>query len=167
MTGSSSLSPRVHAVQNGLAAALFASLLLAESLRHLLSAHPGYELLWRLSSLANWTVAPLLDGIANMIRNPWILLAVLAAGLAVPLASWRARSWLGTAASGHVCLGCLVVLAFQALKRNWTGELTASLSNVFDSRYYDLSATAFAVLAAVMLALCLANHVAFFRTRES
>jgi hypothetical protein len=48
------------ALQNGLAALLFAALLGAEIVRQLLHAHPQADVLWQLSTLANLTVMPVL-----------------------------------------------------------------------------------------------------------
>jgi hypothetical protein len=156
-------NPRFYAVQNGLAAMLFALLLSAEILRHLLSSFPGVELLWRLTSLSNQTVAPLLNILSNAFHSPIALLAALGAGLFVPLAAWRYRNWLGTAISGHVAMGCLVVIVWWALKRNNTGQAMASVSNIFEARLYDTSAISMIVLSLVMAAFCVLNHVAFFR----
>ena len=154
---------RLYAMQNGLAAMLVTVLLAAELLRYLLAGFPGVELFWRLSSLSNTTVGPLLNALGGKVPSPTGLLAVLVVGLLLPLVAWRKRHWLGTAVAGHLTLACLGLLSFWAVKRNNTGQVMASLADVFEPRLYDTSAMTMLALSAIMAALCFLNHVAFFR----
>lgn len=158
---------RIYALQNGLAAALFGLLFGAEILRHLLDSFPGTEILWRLTSFANLTVAPGLDLVGSTVTSPVALLGVLALAVALPIAAWRRRNWLGTAVSGHCALALMVLLAFCALKRHNSNVALASLSDVLDIRFYDTSAASFILLAAVMGVFCILNHVAFFHARKA
>jgi hypothetical protein len=155
--------PRFYAVQNGFAALFFSLLLGAELLRHLLSSFPGVEIYWRLASLSNRTVMPLLSAVSDVFNSPVVTLVILGTGVLLPLVAWRYRHWLGTAISGHVALGCLVMITWWALKRNNTGTAMASLSDAFSPRLYDTSVVSLSLLSLAMAALCILNHVAFFR----
>jgi hypothetical protein len=158
--------PRFYAVQNGLAALIFGTILLAEALRHLLYQFPQIELFWRLTSIANYTVGPVLNAGGQAIKSPMALIILLGVATLVPVAAWRRRHWLSTAISGHVSLACMLALAWFALKRNNTGVAMASLSNVFEPRLYDTNVVSFAMLSLVMLLLCVLNHVAFFKLNK-
>ena len=129
--------PRVYLVQNAMAACLFLSLLAAEGVAYLLHAFPSVEILWALSISANRIAGPFLGTADHLIGLPFALLAILALATVLPLASYRLRSWLGTAISGHVALGLFVMLTYGALRRAATGHIMANLSmaslaNTFD-----------------------------------
>ena len=96
---------RVYAVQNGMAACLFLLLLAAEALAYLLHSFPSVEILWMLTISANRIAGPLLNVADHLIQLPFALLAILALAVLIPIISYRRRSWLGTAISGHVALG--------------------------------------------------------------
>jgi hypothetical protein len=158
-------SPRVYAVQNGVAACLFLLLLTAETLAYLLHSFPSVEMLWVLTISANRIAGPFLSVADRIIHLPFVLLAFLAIAVAVPIIAYRRRSWLGTAISGHVALGLSVMLTYEAMKRAQTGRMTASLSQVFDPVSLNSSTVSLIAATLVMAVLCLLNHIMFFARR--
>lgn len=153
---------RVYAVQNGLAACLFLLLLAAEALAYLLHFFPSVDILWMLTISANRIAGPFLSAADHLIQLPFALLAMLALAVVVPIISYRYRSWLGTAISGHVALGLCVMLTFEALRRAHEGRSTASLSQVFDTAMLNSSILSLFAVTLVMAVLCLLNHIVFF-----
>jgi hypothetical protein len=155
----------VYAVQNALAACLFLLLLTTEALAYLLHSFPGVEILWALTVVTNRVGGPFLSAADHVIQLPFGLLAILALAVVVPIISYRHRSWLGTAISGHVALGLCVLLTFEALKRAHEGRSTASLSQVFDPAILNSSIVSLIAVTLVMAVLCLLNHIMFFARR--
>ena len=153
---------RVYAVQNGMAACLFLLLLAAEALAYLLHSFPSVEILWMLTISANRIAGPFLNVADHLIQLPFALLAILALAVLVPIISYRCRSWLGTAISGHVALGLCVMLTFEALRRAHEGRSTASLSQVFDTAILNSGIVSLIAVTLVMAVLCLLNHIVFF-----
>ena len=153
---------RTFAVQNGLAALVFALLFSGEALAYLLHAFPAAETLWRMTSLSNRLSGALLGTLSSLFTTPFLLLALLGTAVTVPLLAWRHKHWLGTAISGHVALAAIVALAFGALKRNSTGHAVASLSDILDPRILDTGVLSLVLIGLVMLVLCALNHAAFF-----
>lgn len=151
-----------YAVQNGMAACVFLLLLSAESLAYLLHSFPSVEILWMLTISVNRIAGPVLSVADHLIQLPFALLAILALAVVVPIISYRCRSWLGTALSGHVALGLCVMLTFEALRRAHEGRSMASLSQVFDIAILNSSILSLFAVTLVMAVLCLLNHIVFF-----
>ena len=158
-------NPHVYAVQNGMAACLFLLLLTAETLAYLLHSFPSVEMLWVLTISANRIAGPLLSVADHIIQLPFALLAFLAIAVVVPVIAYRRRSWLGTAVSGHVALGLCVMLTYEAIRRENTGHLTASLTTAFDPAILNSSTMSLIAVTCVMAVLCLLNHIMFFARR--
>ena len=155
-------SPRVYAIQNGIAASLFFLLLVAESLAYLLNYFPRTEMLWMLTISANRIAGPFLGVADHAIQLPFALLGILAIAIVIPILAYRRRSWFGTAVSGHVALGVCVMLSYELLRREHIGHQTASLSKVFVPGVLDGSAIGLIAVTMVMGFLCLLNHFMFF-----
>lgn len=155
---------RFYALQNGLAAAFFACLLGAELIRHLLTAFPASEMLWRLTVLCNRSVGPLLDIASTILGAPAFMLVLLAAMITVPLVAWRRRHWLATAISGHVALASVVFLAVWSMRYNHPGYRVASLTDVFHPRLFNFGTFGLIGLILVMAGFCILNHLAFFQS---
>ena len=156
----------VYAAQNGIAACLFLLLLTAETSAYLLHSFPSMEMLWRVTISANRITGSLLGALDHAIQLPFVLLAILAIAVVVPILAYRRRSWLGTAISGHVALGLCVMLTFEAMKQVQAGHLTASLSAAFDPAILNSSTISLIVVTLVMAVLCLLNHFMFFARRK-
>jgi hypothetical protein len=156
------INPRVYAVQNGMAACIFLLLLTAETLAYLLHSFPSVEMLWVLTISANRIAGPFLSVADHAIQMPFVLLAVLAFTVVVPIVAYRRRSWLGTAVSGHVALGLCVMLTYEAMKRENTGHLTASNAMAFDPAILNSGILSLIAVTLVMAILCLLNHIVFF-----
>jgi hypothetical protein len=158
-----SSSSRVYAVQNSLAAGVFAALLAAEGLAYLLYLHPSTSILWELTILLNRIAGPVLGNIdVGFGHGPLAAIAVLAAATLMPLIAWQRRHWLATAVSGHVALAISGFLTFAAVLRAQTGQLTASLDPLIDPASFDTNALALAAVTVLLIALCGLNHVMFF-----
>lgn len=151
------------ALQNGLAAALFAMLLAAELGRRLLHAHPNWEVLWWLSTLSARTVLPLLGLIERLLGTSDRLVLVLTAGVLIPLLSWRTRYWFGTALSGHVALGVLAVITLTIFQRGTLGLSWQDPAALLAVMTMPGAGIFFAVLTLLALVMCIADHVAFIR----
>jgi hypothetical protein len=162
-------SPRLTAVQNSLAAAVFLFLLAAESLAYLLYCDPGSELLWALSVPFNRIAAPVLDPLdAWSGLGPLLSIAILGAVVAAPALAQFGRNWLATSVSGHVALAASVILTAGAMQRAQTHDVSASLSPIFDPSAFDTSSTGLALATIALVALCVLNHIVFFvRARTS
>lgn len=164
MISSSADSARVFIIQNSLAALVFGLLLTSELLAYLLYRYPSAEILWALTIPFNRIAGPMLSSIDfGFGKGPLASMAVLAAGVSLPLLAWRHRNWLGTAIAGHVALAICVVLTFGAVRRATTGSMSASLSPIIDPASMDANAVSLAIVSIVLVALCFLNHVAFFR----
>jgi hypothetical protein len=139
--------PIFIALQNGMAALLFAALLGAELVRRLLYDYPQSELLWWLTIQSNRTVMPMLGYVNQLLPTPDRLLAGLAAGVIIPLLGWWARYWLVTAVAGHLTLGALLVMAVQ----------------IFREGNFPVASLGLVPLMLFVLMMCIADHVAFMR----
>ena len=155
----------VYAMQNALAASLFFLLLATEALAYLLHSFPRVEILWALTISTNRIAGPLLAMADRAIQLPFALLFILAIIVVIPAISYWRRSWLGTAISGHVALGLCVMLTYEAMKRESTGHLTASLTTAFDPAILNSSTMSLIAVTCVMAVLCLLNHIMFFARR--
>ena len=96
----------VQPVQNLLTGLLFAGLALAELSSWLLHVRPTSTFLWQVSvPLYQWSFV-LLDPIHNHFAPGIIaIIAILLIAMCVPAIAQRRKSWLGTAACGHISLG--------------------------------------------------------------
>ena len=158
------VSPRIFAVQNALAALLFAGLLGTFCLEYLLYLYPGSELLWSLSLPANRLAGSLLHAIDGWLgMGPFALAVVLGSTVFLPIIAQKRKSWLGTSIAGHVALAVAVVLTYDAMNRAQVGRSTASLSPIFDPAIFDPNSTSLTMATMVLIALCVLNHVVFLR----
>ena len=155
-------SQAIYAAQNGLAAGLFMILFTAEAAAYLLYFHPTVEAFWRISLMANRLAGPILIVGDSVMQTPFLLLTVLAVAVLVPLISYKHRSWLGTAASGHIALGIGVMISFNALRDVNYKHRLASLSDVFDPSIMSPSAASMCAVTLIMAGLCVLNHFMFF-----
>ena len=155
--------PIFLALQNAMAAGLFAALLGAEFTRRLLHAYPDVGMLWWLSTLGNRTVMPVLRLAETFFKTPDRLVLALAVGILLPLLAWRARYWLFTAVAGHVTLGALLIMAYANLRRGTLMMPASDLHEVLALVRPDLTIFIFAVLIVLALVMCIADHVAFLR----
>ncbi len=150
-------------LQNGLAALLFMALLAAELVRRLLYQFPESELLWRLSSLANHSVMPVLRAAEIYLPTPDRLLYGLVAGVAIALIAWLTRYWFATAVAGHVTLGALILITYTMFRRGnlalATGDLPDALANVRPG----IPGLLLLALTLFVLVMCIADHVAFLK----
>jgi hypothetical protein len=162
-------NPRLNAVQNFMAAAVFSLLLATQASAYLLYLHPGSELLWMVTIPLNRICSPFLyafDAWSGL--GAISSIAVLAAAAAVPIMAQLARNWLGTACAGHVAFAVCALLTVGAMGRAGTHQASADLSAVFNSTGFDTNSAILALITAAFAALCLVNHVAFFaRPRSS
>lgn len=150
-------------LQNGVAAAIAACLLLTELSRRLLYAYPESETLWWLTILSNRTVMPLLQLMEDHLGNPdWLVPALLAA-VAVSLLSWGTRYWFGTALSGHMALAALVVVTLSIFSRGRVLYGYSAPSELLGPINLPLLGIALGLLSLSVLIMCIADHVAFFR----
>lgn len=156
--------PIFIALQNAMAAILFASLLAADLLRHLLHAHPDSPTLWWLSAQANHSLMPVLRYFDTYLETPEKLLAVLIAGIIVPLLAWRTRYWLATALAGHVTLAALLVMTDSLLRRQTMPIPSATLAGLLQVLRPSLPGFLLLGLSLFVLVMCVADHVAFFRS---
>ena len=151
------------ALQNGLAALLFAALLGAEVVRRLLHAYPQVDVLWQLSTLANHTVMPVLRHAEQVLPTPGWLMAGLVAGIIVPLLAWRTRYWFATALAGHVTLAALIVMTHATLRSGTLSLPSLSLDNMLGAARPGAAVILLAALTLFVLVMCLADHLAFLR----
>lgn len=151
------------ALQNGLAIALFASLLGAEWVRRLLYEHPQSELLWRLAALSNRTVMPVLNSLDDTLPNPDRLMMALLAGILVPLLAWLTRYWFATAVAGHVTLAAFVVMTWWAFRRGNLALVSADASGALMAMRPEPVAFLFLGISLLLLVMCVADHWAFIR----
>lgn len=150
------------ALQNGLAALLFAILLGAELARRLLGDYPSSETLWWLSSLVNHSVLPLLRLMEQYLTTPDKLLAGLIAGVLIPLLAWWTRYWFATALAGHLTLAALL---FMTLPMFRSRGVLSSLGVLDHPSLASPGPAAYALLLLCLfvLVMCIADHVAFIR----
>ena len=153
---------RVFAIQNGMAAGLFVFLFITEALSYLLHAYPSVELLWVLSVNTDSIAGELLMIADDAIQIPCLLLIILATATLIPLISYRRLNWFGTAVSGHVALGGMVMMVLTGKTFGSLPVETASLSRNFVPANIDSGIASLMIMAMVMSILCLANHVMFF-----
>lgn len=151
------------ALQNGLAALLAAGLLLAELNRRMLFAHPQVELFWQVSTLANRTVMPVLRIADAYLVTPDRLLVGLLAGFAIPLLAWWTRYWFATALAGHMTLGALVIIIDGMFRRGTIALPELDNPQALLSAPYGIAGFLLVALALFVLAMCIADHVAFLR----
>ena len=164
MIASTVTNARVFAVQNLLAALVFALLLASQALAYLLYMYPSVETLWALTISFNRLTGPMhATADFGMGQGPFVSMAVLTAAAVLPILAWRRRHWLGTAVSGHVALAICVVLTFGAIRRAETGKMSASLFPLIDPASMGASALSLAAVTSILVALCCLNHVMFFR----
>ena len=160
-------SPCIFAIQNTLAALLFAGLLATQCLYYLLYLYPGTELLWALTIPANRIAGSLLTTLDLWIgQGPWLLIGLLACVVAVPVAAQMRRSRLGTSIAGHLALGAILILTTAAMSRALGGRGTASLSPIFDPAIYNSDSTSLTIATVVMIVLCVLNHAVFLRSES-
>ena len=156
-------SPRIGAVQNAMAAAVFFLLFATQAAAYLLYLYPGTEVLWMVSIPLNRICSPFL-----YVYDSWLGLgafpsiAVLAAAIVIPVLAQRAGSWLFTACAGHAALAVCALLTAGAMRRAGTNQASADLTAVFDPSGFDTNSAALALITATFAALCLINHVVFF-----
>ena len=160
-------SRAIYVLQNGMAVGLFGLLFIAEASAYLLNAYPNWEFTWWLSLNSNRLVGSLLNIGDSVLKIPYLLLAILAASVVLPIIALRRRSWLGTAISGHVALGAGVVISQNALLQVQHDRAVASLSAALDPTIMSPSALWFCTTTLVMLALCVLNHFMFFARIKS
>jgi hypothetical protein len=151
------------ALQNGLAALLFASLLAAEIVRRLLHAYPQVDILWQLSTLANRTVMPVLLYAEQFHPTPGWLTAGLLAGIIVPLLAWWTRYWFATALAGHVTLAALIVMTHATIRRGTLSLPSLDLDGLLGAARPGAAVVILAALTLFVLVMCLADHLAFLR----
>ena len=158
------IEPRIFiALQNGLAAMLFALLLGAELVRRQLYEHPQVEILWRLSMMADRTVMPVLEYVERLLPTPDNLLLGLMAGVAIPLLAWWTRYWFATALAGHITLAALVVITYSMFRRGNLALASLDLPDVLASVKPGIIEYALLALTLFVLVMCIADHVAFLR----
>ena len=169
MITSAMTSPRIYAIQNSLAALVFALLLMAQGVAYLLYLNPSSELLWALTIFLNRVAAPVLSVFDfGFGHGPFLSLTVLATAVVVPLLAWRARYWFGTAVSGHAALALCVVLTVGAVRRIGESQRSASLLPFADLPPVDSNALCLALVTIAMAILCIINHAMFFhKVRQS
>ena len=151
------------ALQNGLAALLFAALLGAEIVRQLLHAHPQADVLWQLSTLANLTVMPVLRYAEQFLPTPGWLMAGLLAGIIIPLLAWWTRYWFATALAGHVTLAALIAMTYTTFRRGTLSLPNIDLHGLLGAARPGAAGIILAALALFVLVMCLADHLAFLR----
>jgi hypothetical protein len=155
--------PHVSAVQNGLAFLLFFLLFATQASAYLLYLYPGIELFWMISVPLNRVFSPVLyavDALSGL--SFFASLAVLGAIALAPLIAQWARSWLGTAAFGHIAMAACALLTLGAMNRASTNQASADFAAVFAGARFDMNAAVFAAITLVFAVLCLSNHAAFF-----
>ena len=152
------------ALQNGLAALLFAALLGAEIVRQLLHAYPQADMLWQLSTLANLTVMPVLRYAEQFLPTPGWLMAGLLAGIIIPLLAWWSRYWFATALAGHVTLAALIVMTHTTFRRGTLSLPSIDLGGLLGAARPGAAGIIHAALARFVLVMCLADHLAFLRS---
>lgn len=158
------IEPRIFiALQNGLAALLFALLLGAELVRRLLYDHPQVEVLWRLSTMADRTVMPVLRYVEHLLPTPDKLLIGLMAGVTIPLLAWWTRYWFATALAGHLTLAALVVITYSMVERGNLELGSLDLSEILAVVRPGVTEYALLALTLLVLVMCIADHVAFIR----
>lgn len=158
------IEPRIFiALQNGLAALLFALLLGAELVRRQLYEHPQSEMLWRLSTMADRSVMPVLQYVEHLLPTPDKLLMGLVAGILVPLLAWRTRYWFATALAGHVTLAALVVITYSMFRRGNLALASLDLPEVLATVRPGVAEYVLLALTLFVLVMCIADHVAFLR----
>ena len=163
-------SPTVYAIQNGLAACLFALLLVSESSAYVLHWFPTSEYTWWVSLTASRLAGPILNIADHLLQVPFLLLFILVAAVILPYVAYRRRSWLGTAISGHVALGVGIFTTFNSLLQVGHDHNVASLSQTIDPTILSPTAWGFCSITLTMAVLCILNHFMFFariRNRNS
>lgn len=153
--------PAFIALQNAMAASLCGLLLAAEMLRRMVDQRPDSEMLWRLASLSNRTLLPVLHFAEQFFPTPDRLLAALVAGILIPLLAWLTRYWFLTAAAGHVTLAALVVMTAAMLRR---GNLELPLKDIPEAILAGRLGAGTLVMMALcllLLVMCIADHIAF------
>ena len=155
--------PIFIALQNGMAAALSASLLAEDGLRRLLYAHPDSALLWWLSVHANRTLMPVMQYLEEHLVTPERITACLVAGIVVPLLSWRTRYWLATALAGHLALVALAIITLSIFSRYTLSVESGSVLDILAAMRPSLAGYVFTGLTLFVLIMCIADHVAFLR----
>lgn len=156
-------------VQCALAAGVFCLFFLAQSFAYLLYLYPRSEWLWFLSVKLNREAKPILDLFdAALPLAPLASCAILAGLCLIPLVFCFRRSWLGASVFGHMAL---LVALFPVNIAMHEASGTASYASLSYANLSDAaglaarnpSTTIWLLAAAILLPLCILNHVAFFR----
>lgn len=155
--------PIFIALQNAIAALLFAILLGAEIVRRLLYAYPQSDLLWQLSLSVSRTVVPVLHQAEAYLSSPPQLLAALAAGVIIPLLAWWTRYWFATAVAGHVALAIVIIMLETMALRGSDAATLLGTGEVASLLRLGSTSVSLLGLALLLLVMCVADHVAFLR----
>lgn len=155
--------PIFIALQNGMAAALSASLLAADGLRRLLHAYPDSTGLWWLSVHVNRTLMPVMHYLEDYLATQERVVACLVAGIVIPLLAWRTRYWFATALAGHLALAGFIIITQAVFRRGTLAVPSDRIAEVLAAMQPSLLGFAFLGLSLFALVMCLADHVAFFR----
>jgi hypothetical protein len=156
-----------HTVQNAIGGLVFGGLLLTNLLSLLLDLFPREEWIWFMSIRFHRVFGLLLDWpIFGGGQGPIVSLSILLLLCLATVICYMRRSWLGTAAVGHVALALCVVLAWGALRSAAVPMYSASLGPMVAYGIWDLNAVVFVALSLATFALCAINHIVFFRQRK-
>jgi hypothetical protein len=158
---------RIFAVENLLAALVFALLLLSQIAAYLLYLYPGTAIFWQLSVPLYRITLPVLD-----FYDDWAQVGPLASCLGLglfalmPLVAQIRNSWLGTACAGHIALALCVIMTMAALKRSTASRVFADVSPILDPSLLVPGSAGLAGATILLLGLCGLNHYAFFADRR-
>jgi hypothetical protein len=150
-------------LQNGMAAALSASLLAADGLRRLLYAYPDSAPLWWLSVHVNRTLMPVMHYLETYLATPERVTACLVAGIVIPMLAWWTRYWFATALAGHLTLAGLLIITQAVFRRGTLGVPSSDIPTILAAMQPSLTGFVFLGLSLFVLVMCLADHAAFFR----
>ncbi len=155
----------IYLVENTMAALVFMTLLSANSLAYLLYNYPGSELLWRLSIPVGRAAAPVSLALENAFRHYALTVSIclLAGCILLPVYSYIRRSWLGTAVSGHIALAGIALMIANFADNELKITLTASNHWIINTDLLNGRIVMAGVVFAVMLVLCILNHIMFFK----
>jgi hypothetical protein len=137
---------------------------LAQSLAYLLYLFPRSEWLWFLSVPLNREARPILELFdAALPLAPLASCAILAGVCVVPLVFFLKRSWLGISVFGHIALFVAFIPVNIAVQSAGRSVSYASLADAAELVARNTITSFWLLAVAVLLPLCLLNHVAFFR----
>ena len=131
-------------------------------MRRLLHAYPDSDLLWWLSVQANRTLMPILRYLDSHFATPERVLAVLFAGVVIPLLAWWTRYWFATALAGHMLFFALAAITLSIFRRGTLSVPPQNPSDVLWVMQPSLPGFLFLGLTVFVLIMCIADHVAFF-----